>query len=158
MRKENITLDVKLIWLKFRRGIKWLFKGFLLNISVILLLFSAAVSLLMLIPNCLHREPVYSYFISELKLPLSYDLSGKVQILDVDNNLVNKDVEIYIGGYSSMAKFDGTFSLKFTSSETIKVPIVINYTKPNGQSETQIEFIALRCGEYHLQKEFIYHV
>lgn len=144
----------KRLILSFRRQCnKWI-KNFWFNASITLLLFSMCCSLLVLIPSILHRVPVFSYFIDEMRLPISYTLKGKICICDEDNNTVNKDVEVIIGGYSTFPDVDGNFSLKFASPNSLEIPVVIKYTKPNLNKETYMEFISFSRGVYILQREF----
>lgn len=150
------------MWKRFvlatRRILRGIIKGLGFKLSILLLVFSVAVSLMMLIPSCLDRAPIYSYFISELKLPISYELTGKVEIRDKNNMIINKDVEIFIGGYTAPVGINGTFTLKFSSPTTSEICVTIKYTKPDGIIETKTEFITPRNGEHSLQREFIIYV
>lgn len=149
---------MKLFWLNLRRigncTLKWI--GY--NISIILLLFSVTFSFLLIFPICFHRVPIYSYFISELKLPYSYSLEGDVQLFDINGNVVNQNIDVYIGGYKTTAAADGTFFLKFSASNANEVPIVFSYATSNGNHVTQVEYITLANGVYVLQKGYVFYV
>ena len=145
----------KKIILSLRRAYNKWFKSFGFKASIALLLFSMCCSLVVLVPTVLHRVPVFSYFIDEMRLPVSYTLEGKISICDAEKNIVCKDVEVIIGGYSTFSDVDGYFSLKFASPNSTDIPVVIKYTKPNTNQETHLEFITFNRGDYILQKEFV---
>lgn len=149
---------MKLFWLNLRRigrcTLKWI--GY--NISIILLLSSVTFSLMLIFPICFNCVPIYSYFISELRLPYSYSLDGEVQLLDINGNIVNQDIDIYIGGYKTTAAADGTFFLRFSASNVNEVPIVFSYANSNDNHMTQVEYITLVDGVYVLKKEYVFNV
>ena len=67
-------------------------------LSYFFLVFSVIVCLVILVPNCFDRVPVLSYCISEHELPITYELYGEVKVLDANGDIVNKNVEVFIGG------------------------------------------------------------
>lgn len=148
------------MWKSFQLNIRRFFKkcffgkGFWLSFG--LLIFSFFVLLMILFPICYDRVPVYSYFVQEWKLPISYNLSGKVEIVDTYGNIVNKDVEIYVGGYSATANSDGEFHLVFSAPSTTEIYAVVIYTNTAGQIITKNESIVIKKGVHDIEKEFKY--
>lgn len=157
MRKRN-NYTLKRFSLAVKRTLRSIFKGIGFKLSVVFLLFSASVSLMILLPNYFDRVPVYSYLISELQLPIAYELSGKVEVVDLNNTVSNNNVEIYIGGYSTTADSNGEFRLKFSAPLTTEVYVTIRYTDPSGISTVATELVIFRSGTHDLKKEFIIYV
>lgn len=148
---------MKLCWLNIRRIIAHLLKWIGHNISIILLLFSVSFSMMLIFPVCFHRVPIYSYFLNELKLPCSYSLEGKVQLLDNKEKVVDQNIIVYVGGYKTTTASDGTFHLEFSASNIDKVPIVFSFVTSSGDSVVQVEYITLTNDVYALQKEYVLH-
>lgn len=148
----------KFFQLNIRRFFKKTFFGKSFWLSFGLLIFSFFVLLMILFPICYDRVPVYSYFVQEWKLPISYDLSGKVKIIDAYGNIVNKEVEIFVGGYSTTANSIGEFHLVFSAPSTTEIFAVIRYTNPAGQIITKTESIVIKSGIHVIEKEFKYDV
>jgi len=146
----------KLFQLNIRRFFRKTFfgKGFWLSFG--LLIFSFFVLLMILFPICYDRVPVYSYFVQEWELPISYNFSGKVEIVDAYGNIVNKDVEIFVGGYSATANFIGEFHLVFSAPPATEIFAVIKYTNLAGQIITKTESIVIKGGIHDIEKEFKY--
>ena len=145
---------LKLILLKIRRLFRGAFKGIGFKMSIVFLLFSVAVSLMIIAPNLFDRVPVYSYFIRELKLPISYELSGKIEIIDADGNLLSTDAEIIIGGYSSRTSLNGEYRLNFSSPATSEVFVTIRYADQNGNLTITTESVSATNGIHNIRKEF----
>jgi hypothetical protein len=113
---------------------------------------------MILLPNSFNRVPVFSYIIRGLPLPISYELIGRVKIVDADNNIVNRAVEVFIGGYSVLTELDGTFYLRFSSPSTNEIFVAIRYISPECNFITTYELVKIKNGEYCLKKEFIIRV
>lgn len=111
---------------------------------------------MILFPICYDRVPVYSYFVQEWELPISYNLSGKVEIVDAYGNIVNRDVEIFVGGYSATANSIGEFHLVFSAPSTTEIFAVVKYANPAGQIITKTESIVIKNGIHVIEKEFKY--
>ena len=148
------------MWKLFQLNIRRIFrntffgKGFWLSLG--LLIFSFIVLLIILFPICYDRVPVYSYFVKERKLPISYNFSGKVEIVDAYGNIVNKDVKIFVGGYSATPNSVGEFHLVFSAPTTTEIFAVIKYTNIAGQIITKTESIIIKDGIHDIEKEFKY--
>ena len=108
---------MKYLILMIKRLIRGIFKRIPIFLSYFLLIFSGIVCLTILLPCCFNRVPVLSYFICEHELPLAYELSGEVKIVDNDGNLVNKNVEVFVGGYSTLLT-STEFNLRFSAPST----------------------------------------
>jgi hypothetical protein len=141
-----------------RRFFRRVFKGIGSRLSIAFLLFSAAISLMILAPNCFDRVPVYSYFIRELKLPITYEINGKVKIVDVDGNIVNTDVEIIVGGYSTSVDSNGEYVLIFSAPVTAEIFVVIRYIDIDGNTIAKIESVLIKSGVHKIKREFVYNV
>lgn len=148
----------KLFRLRARRLIKVAFSGIGYKLSIIFLLFSVAVSLMIIAPNCFDRIPIYSYFIRELELPITYQLSGMIEIVDADGNIVSTDAEVFIGGYSTHTTSNGEYILNFSSPKTNEVFVVIRYTNPNGKIETRTEYVPIMDSVHDIERMFVYNV
>ena len=155
-------MKIRNMWKRFllsiKRILRSIFRGLGFKLSIIFLLFSFLVSLMIIAPICFNRIPVYSYFISELELPIAYELNGVVKIIDNNNNIVNKDIEVFIGGYSTTTNVNGEFKLKFSAPTTTEIFVTIRYVAPNGNTNIACEILTIGSGEHDLEKEFIIHV
>ena len=144
---------MKYINLMIKRFIRGVIRRMPILLSYSFLLLSSIVCLTILLPRCFNRVPVLSYYICEHKLPLVYELSGKVEIVDKDGNLVNKNVEVFVGGYST--KLTSTeFSLKFSAPITKRIFVVIRYEK-NGKIIESTQSLKIDKDCYSIWKEFI---
>ena len=74
-------------------------------------------------PSCFDRVPVLSYYISEHELPMMYELYGEVKVLDEKGNIVNQNVEVFVGGYS-ISLTSTEFNLKFSAPTMNEVLLV----------------------------------
>ena len=147
----------KLFQLKVRRFFRSAFRGIGFKLSIVFLLISVAVSLMIIAPNCFDRVPVYSYFIRELKLPITYELSGKIEIFDAHENCVNTNIEVIVGGYSTWTTLNGEYNLDFSSPATNEIYVIIRYTNSSGNIEIKTESIPISDGVHKLEKEFQYY-
>ena len=148
----------KLFRINARRFFRSAFRGIGFKLSVIFLIFNVAVSLLILIPNCFDQVPVYSYFVRELKLPIAYELNGKVELVDVNGNVVNTDVEIFVGGYSTSTNSNGEYILDFSAPATTEIFVVIRYTNHECNTITKTESVLVKHGVHTIEREFVYNV
>lgn len=147
---------MKYLILKTKRLLRDIFKRIPIVLSYSFLVLSGIVCLTILLPRCFNRVPVLSYFICEHELPLTYELCGEVKIIDKDGKLVNKNVEVFVGGYSTFLT-STEFKLKFSAPITERIFVVIRYEK-NGKviESTQSLKIDKEC--YSIWKEFIINV
>ncbi len=148
---------IKLLQLKIRRFYRSTFqrKGFWL--SFFLLVFSFVVLIMILFPVIYDRVPLYSYFVREWKLPVAYELDGQVEIVDAAGNVVNTNVEVFIGGYSTSVDSNGQFKLVFSAPLTTELFIVIRYTTPSGQNIVKTELLVIKEGVHKIEQEFKYN-
>ncbi len=125
-------------------------------LSYFFLTFSVVVCLIVLIPSCFDRVPVLSYYISEHELPIEYELQGEVKVLDENNNIVNKNVEIFIGGFNTSLT-STEFNLKFSSPMAKEVFVVIRYDV-DGDIREITKCLAINDRKHVIKEEFIIHV
>lgn len=144
---------LKYAWLMIVRFMHKVFDKLPIMLSYFFLTFSFVACLIILVPNCFDRLPVLSYIISEHELPITYELYGEVKVLDENGNIVNKNVEVFIGGYST--SLTGTeLSLKFSSSAANEVFVVIRYEVDEGMREFT-KCIVIKEENHVITEEFI---
>ena len=144
---------LKYAWLMIVRFMRKFFNKLPIMLSYFLLTLSFVACIIILAPNCFDRLPVLSYFISEHELPIIYELYGEVKVLDENSNIVNKNVKVFIGGYST--SLTGTdFFLKFSSSAAKEVFVVIRYEVDEDIREFT-KCIAIKEGNHVITEEFI---
>lgn len=88
---------------------------------------------------------------------MTYELYGKVSVLDKNDDIINKNVEVFIGGYKTFIGASKEFNLKFVSPETSEVFIVIRYEV----DEEKFEFtrgLVIEDNNYIIKEEFTIHV
>jgi hypothetical protein len=149
---------MKLFQLKTKRLLKNSFKGIGFNLSIIFLLFSVAVSLMLIIPNCFDRLPVYSYFVKKMELPITYEVTGKIEFYDVDGNNLDLRAMIFVGGYSCNLETDGSYKLTFSCPSTSDAYLVIRYNDQTGKEQLKTECLKLSQQTHLLEEDFKYYV
>ena len=117
---------LKYLWLKLVGFMRRFFHKLPFILSYFFLVFSVIVCLVILFPKCFDRVPVLSYCISKHELPITYELYGEVIVVDAKGNIVNKNVEVFIGGYNT-ALSSTEFDLKFSSPKVDELYVVIRY-------------------------------
>lgn len=117
----------KLFWINLGRVIQKFLYYLPVILSYVPLIISMMISLIIFFPNCFDRVPVLTYFIEKLELPITYELCGEVKIIDKNGNIVDKNVEVIVGGYKTSILGSTEFNLKFTSPMTNEVFVVIRY-------------------------------
>ena len=154
---SRIRSFLKLCWLYFTRLFRHLFKGIQFKLSYLLVFFSFLVSLFFLLPSLFHNVPVFSYFIDTLSLPISYELNGKVVIINAEGNNVDQSVVVNVGGYSTTSNTGEEFILKLTSVSTNCFYVTVEYTdfnKSTAYYTTKIE----TNGNTVLKEEIVIYV
>lgn len=149
-------LCLKYLILKIGRLVRWIYSKWSIGLSYTLLIISFLIFLAILIPNCFDKVPVFSYFISEKKLPITYELCGEVRVLDDTGNLLNKNVEVFVGGYSTYLE-STEFNLKFTSPITNELFVVIRY-EMDGNMHEYTKLLEIRAGNHFIKEEFTINV
>lgn len=133
---SGVTNFFKWCWLHITRIFKNVFKNFLIKITVLFVIFSFIISLFFMMPALFLRVPVFSYFIDTLSLPLSYELEGKVILVDDEDEPIDQTITVYIGGYSTEVFSGDAFILNFSSESTDCVYITIEYKNQSGIQTT----------------------
>ena len=146
-------MRLRYVYFLIRRAMYKVFRRLPTVLSYLFLAFSVFACLIILIPNCFSKVPVLSYYIHENEFPITYELLGEVKILDDSGNIVNKDVEVYIGGYSTSLT-STNFSLKFTSRMTDEFYVVIIY-EVDGKKQEYTKRMKIKDGNHSIYKEFV---
>ena len=134
-----------------------LFKNLIRLFSYLPLILSGVICLTILFPVSLGRVPVLSYFISEHELPVKYELCGEVKVIDEHGNIINKNVEVFVGGYKTSIYNLTDFSLKFSSPTTNEIFVVIKYDV-NGESYEYTKRLIIGEKDHKITEEFIVNV
>ena len=148
---------MKYLWLILVRYIHQLSNRLPSILSYFFLTFSVMTCLIILVPNCFDRIPVLSYVIDEHELPILYDLHGEVKVLDDKNNIVNKNVAVFVGGYSTSLT-STEFALKFTAQSTTEVIVVAIRYEVNGNMKLFTKFLEIKDRNHIINEEFVIHV
>jgi len=101
--------------------------------------------------------PVLSYYISEHKLPMTYELYGEVSVLNKNGDIINKNVEVFVGGYRTYLGISTEFNLKFASPETSEVFVVIRYEVDEEIYELT-RCLVIEGGSHVITEEFTIYV
>ena len=147
---------MKYIKLIVTRYVHCFFRKLPIVLSYFFLVFSSITCLTILMPRLFYRAPILSYCVSELNLPFTYELSGEVKILDKDGKLVNKNVEVFVGGYSTSLETT-KLRLKFSSPLTKIIFVVIRY-EVNGKTYEKTQSLMIDKDCYSVREDFIIHV
>lgn len=124
--------------------------------SYVFLAISVITCLIILVPSWFDRVPILSYYISEHKLPIVYELQGKVEVLDSKGDIVNKNVEVFIGGYSTVLA-STEFNLKFSSPKADELFVVIRYEIDGNRCEFT-KCLMINDVNHVIKEEFIIYV
>lgn len=148
-------IHIKYAWLILIRFVNKFLNRVPTILSYSFLVFSVVSCFMVLIPNCFDKAPIFSYYISEGEFPITYELCGKVMVVDEKNDIINKDVEVFVGGYSTHLT-STEFSLKFTSPLAREFFVVIRY-KLNGSVEEYTKSLILKKDQHVIREEFVIH-
>lgn len=143
---------LRLIIFRFSRKA---FNKFFSLLSYFFLAFSVMVCLIILMPSFFDRVPILSYYISEHELPMVHELRGEVKVLDENDNIVNKNVEVFVGGYSTSLT-STEFNLKFSAPTINEVFVVIRY-EVDGDIQVFTKCLVVKTGNRIIKEEFIIH-
>lgn len=147
----------KYLWLKVGRLRKKIFSRIAFIFSYFFLSFSALACMIILASNCFDRVPILSYFVREYKLPLTYELCGEVKVLDENGNLVNENVEIYVGGYKTAILTSTEFHLTFIAPMLDEVYVVVRY-EVDGEILEFVKCLIIKEENHIIREEFIIYV
>lgn len=148
---------IKRICLKVGRFIHNFFSRLPRVLSYSLLIFSVVVCMTILVPNCFDRIPLFSYYISERKLPIAYELSGKVKIIKKNGDEIKEKVEVFVGGYKISTLTSTDFTLKFSAPMTREAFVVIRY-KVDDEIREFTKCMLIEDGEHVIWEEFVVYV
>lgn len=122
----------------------------------LLFLISISMFLLIFLTNIFHRVPVFSYFVRELKLPLTLKLCGQIQVNFEDEIEPNTMITISIGGYKNHVRNGTEFELNYSAVNLQNIPVIIEFWKQE-KKITKIEYITYQKGEYVLECSYTYY-
>lgn len=84
---------------------------------------------------------------------MTYELCGEVNILDENNDIINKDVEVFVGGYKTSLGISTEFSLEFVSPEISEVFVVIRY-KADGEVREFTRCLVIEDTNHVIKEDF----
>jgi hypothetical protein len=113
---------------------------------------------MVLFPGLFLQIPILSNIFENLKLPISYSIEGRVLIYNTDKQIVKKQVKIFIGGYSTLTRYDGYYYLRFTSPSAAKIPILFYFLDSENKDIKEITFIDLNNRIFNIQNNFTFNV
>lgn len=146
-------VHLKYIWLMLVGFIRKVTNKLPIILSYFFLVFSVTTCLIILIPNCFDRVPTLSYLISKHELPITYELRGEVKVLDESGEIVNKNVEVFVGGYHT-ALTTTEFNLKFSSPLEDELFVVIRY-EIDGLMRVFTKCLMIEDGSHLINEVFI---
>ncbi|OUP70720.1 hypothetical protein B5F10_02075 [Anaerotruncus colihominis] len=146
-------VNLKYLWLIVVRSIRNLLHKLPTIISYFFLAFSVISCLIILFPSCFNKVPVLSYYISKQEFPTTYTLNGGIRVLDEDGNIINKNIEVFVGGYSTFLESEH-FNLTFSAPTTDEVYVVIRY-EANGNMHEFTKCLEIENNNHSITKEFI---
>ena len=146
-------VDLKYLWLIVVRGIYNLLHKLSALFSYFFLAFSVMSCLIILFPSCFDKMPALSYYISEQEFPITYTLNGEVRVLDENGKIINKNIEVFVGGYSVFVESEH-FNLTFSSPTTDEMYVVIRY-EVNGNMYEFTRCLEIKNNNHTITKEFI---
>mgnify|MGYP003314829985 CR=1 FL=1 len=146
---------IKLVGLKITRGGRKLLKAIPSILSYFFLVVSMLICIILLVPQCVDRVPVVSYFLSEHEFPMSYELHGEVNIYE-DGELVDGNVWVYVGGYQINTSTSEPFTLSFVSPASKSFSVVIRYVI-DGKTFDYTQIVYPKSGTHIVEREFVIH-
>ena len=146
-------VHLKYLWLIVVRGIYNLLHKLSALFSYFFLAFSVMSCLIILFPSCFDKVPALSYYISEPEFPITYTLNGEVRVLDENGKIINKNIEVFVGGYSVFVESEH-FNLTFSSPTTDEMYVVIRY-EVNGNMYEFTRCLEIKNNNHTITKEFI---
>lgn len=155
MGKIDLKGRIKLIQLRMKRIFRVLFRDLLYKSSFIIVIFSFMVNMWLLLPSLFDRMPVFSYFINKLELPITYVINGTVRIVDVEGNIKNNDVIVFIGGHQAKIGSEIIYELEFSSPKNDFFFISIIYSNQEGEENQYTEKISFPIDSHVIRKDFV---
>ena len=80
-------------------------------------------------------------------------MNGEVKVLDEDGNIINKNIEVFVGGYSTFLESEH-FNLTFSAPTTDEVYVIIRY-EVNGDIYEFTKSLEINSNNYLITEEFI---
>lgn len=137
--KITIKKYIKILKLKWSHDCTYIKRHLGKWISYVVMIMSVAMFILALGSNIAHRLPILSFFAKEMKLPYIFEVSGKVCILNKEEE-ISIPVNVYIGGYSAHVKSGEQYEIKFTAIDRKDIPVVIRFIYED-EEYTKVEYM-----------------
>jgi hypothetical protein len=127
-----------------------LWKRIFNNWPILLFVLSFALFLLVLMPNILHRSPIFGEWprVLELKGSVSIETNhvGSTKFVSVAGATVE------IGGYESVTDKEGKFHIKFISKSWTNIPVIIRWS-----NNIVIQRVSFDSNKFQIIEDFILH-
>lgn len=143
---KRIKLKIGRCLLLFRQRIIMYIGRFLFALCIVMFMLIACT-------NILHRVPVFTYFIEELKLPIALRICGEINIYENEQIMKDIPINIKIGGYEKNIYSGEYFELIFSATNTKDIPINIEYQIEN-EFVNKIEYVTYHKNEYVISRNF----
>jgi hypothetical protein len=93
-----------------------------------------------------------------MELPITYEVSGKIEFCDNNGNILNLDATIFAGGYYGTIEPDGNYHLIFSSPKTEDVYLIIRYDDQSGNEQLKTEHLHMDEDIHSLKEDFTFYV
>lgn len=155
-KNHDYTILKKRCILSFKNVFTDLFHKIMSVVSFVPLIISVLLCGTILFSNFFTKIPDFSYFYKKKYFPISYNLTGTVELFNSEGTLIESEVEVFVGGYSISTLSSQEFSLTFSSPKTDKVYIVFIYNMDDEICE-HIELLDIN-NDCYIEKEFKIYV
>lgn len=142
---KKLTLSLRYLFSRSRRPLFTI-------ISYIPLFVSSILCVFVLFSTFFNRIPTFSDCFQEKEYPITYNLSGTVNLFDSTGELIESEIEIFVGGYSITTFSSENFDLTFSSPKTNDIYVVFAY-EINGVSHEYVELLN-NNNNRRIEKEF----
>lgn len=146
---------LKLLCLKKKRALHTLLSRIRFLLPCIFVIFSFLVSFWLLLPGLFDRAPIFPYFTKKLELPLTYEMSGSVIVLDCEGNVMNDSVTISVGGYSERMGTNTDYDLFFSSPKQDFFFVTITYKDSKGVEHIYTERVSYPDETYVFREDYV---
>ena len=154
---EKIKESVKRARLRISFLFKQLTKKAFSLLPYIMLIYCIVVSSVGILPEVFGRVPLASFLVRTHELPMSYELTGSIKVIDGCGNIVNSGVEVYIGGCYADLKSSTNLYITFPSPRTDIVYVVVRYVY-DGEVFERIYQVCPDPDSNKITEEFIINV
>jgi hypothetical protein len=143
-------IKIKKYKLLFTYHFRNLWRRLFNNWPIILFVLSFILFILILIPNILHRFPIFGEW------PRVLELDGSVSIEKKDVNSTKfirvAGAKVEIGGYESVTDAEGKFNIKFVSKSWTNIPVIIQWS-----NNSVIQRVSFDSNKFQITEVFFLH-